>query len=284
MVNSGEELSGDTRLPPLDRIRYLVRNLRRNLDTPGKSLPTRLFCRGQVGASEGTPSPGRLLGQIFVQEELPRLLSNPSIRVLDIGCGSGRMCDLLAQVGYRGTYVGVDIGDRFSREADSSDGFVRRFVHGDAHDLPESETYDLVFSNSALEHIPDDCRLLDKLGGLVMPGGMQVHIVPSGWGLMLYLWHGYRQYPLSRIKKLFSADAMQVFRLGGLCCFLLHFVFISFGEIVLRLKLRAKFPRAYRALLNKALVIDRVLGICPGMYIVCHVNRNQGGVPVDGDA
>jgi len=275
------ELNGDISLSSQDRLRYLIRNFRRNLLAPAVSVPSSLFCCGRVSEADGTPSPGRLLGQAFVCAELPRLLARSNLRVLDVGCGTGRMSRLLARAGFRGTYVGVDINDRFFRDDVGSEGFVRRFVHGDAHDLLESETYDLVFSNSALEHIPDDRRLLERLDKLVAPGGMQVHIVPSGWGLALYLWHGYRQYPLSRIGALFAGDRTQVYSLGGLACFAVHFLFVSLGDILLRLRLRERFPQTYRSLLNKALMIDRVLAICPGMYVVCQLARPKCDVPAE---
>lgn len=270
------DLNGDFLLSPRDRLCYLARNVRRNLAALPTSVPIEPYWHGHIEETDGTPSPGRFLGQLFICEALPKLLQKPVIRVLDVGCGSGRMSRLLAQAGYLGTYVGVDIDDRFSRDTDEGEGFIRRFVHGDAHDLPETETFDLVFSNSALEHIPDDRRLLEKLGRLVAPGGMQVHIVPSGWGLALYLWHGYRQYPLARLATLFKGEGTQVYGLGGLACFGLHLAFISLGEILLRMDLRRRFPRPYRMLLNVALVVDRVLRFCPGMYVVCQPGRPSG--------
>lgn len=277
------ELNGDIRLTPWQRILYLVRNFRRNLGRPEAPVKARPFCCGRVGKAEGTPSPGRLIGHVFVDDEMPKLLPGRTLRVLDIGCGPGRLSTLLSHAGFRGTYVGVDIDDRFVRDTGEADKFEREFIFGDAHDLPETETYDLVFSNSALEHIPDDRRLLEKLDRLVAPGGLQVHMVPSGWGLLLYLWHGYRQYPLSRIASLFPAKGTDVYGLGGICCFLLHLAFISLGEIVLRLKLRARLPRLYRNLLNGAVTIDRGLGFCPGMYVICRKTSGGGDRSSAGD-
>lgn len=268
------ELNGDLPLSPLKRFTYLARNLRRNMAGLPRSVPFRPFCRGRVEKSDGTPSPTRLLGQVFIREELPRLLPTAEIRVLDVGCGTGRMSDLLERAGYRGTYVGVDIDDRFARDGGGTGAFARHFVHGDAHDLTEADSFDLVFSNSALEHIPNDRRLLAKLDELVAPGGMQVHIVPSGWGLPLYLWHGYRQYPLSRIGSLFPGEGTRVYGLGGLACFGVHLAFISLGEILLRMDLRRRIPATYRAFLNTAFRIDRVFSTPPGMYVVCR--RNMG--------
>lgn len=266
-----DELNGDLRLSPTDRVRYLAQNLWRNCRPVANALPATHFCRGRVVEADGTPSAYRFMGQVFIRTELPRLLPRSEIRVLDVGCGGGRMSDLLADAGFRGTYVGVDISDRFVRDTDGSKAFSRRFIHGDAHDLPESETYDLVFSNSALEHIPEDRRLLAKLNRLVAPGGMQAHIIPGGWALPLYLWHGYRQYSSARIAALFARDRAHVYRFGGLACFSLHFVVVTIGEILFRLKVRDRFPRAYRALLNRAIAIDQALRICSGMSIVCQV-------------
>ncbi len=133
----------------------------------------------------------------------PRLIPPGKIDVLEVGCGSGRAREILARAGYHGTYTGVDVFDRFDREPETP--FESSFELMDAHDLEPGARFDLIFSNSALEHIPDDAQLIAHLRTTLRPGGIQLHIIPSGAALYAYLWHGYRQYARGAVAKRFKS-------------------------------------------------------------------------------
>jgi len=266
------EISGDVRLSSGERVRYLLRNLCRNLGwaAPLGSAPR--FTAPRHPATPGTASPGRALTEAWVRQRLPRLLdpANP-VSILEIGCGSGRMARMLAELGYHGRYCGVDIGERF--DATAVEGMETRFIQTDIHRFdPGEERFDLILSVSALEHIPSDRVLLDKLPGWLAREGLEVHIVPGGWGLLVYLWHGFRQYPLARIAKVFRGREEAVEPLGGFFSFLLHFLFITLGELLLPLRLRKRAGRVYTGLLDLALKFDQFLPWTP----VMHVMRRRG--------
>jgi SAM-dependent methyltransferase len=248
------------------RFEYLWRNFVRNLDRSEKRLPCANFIVSQFDVTANS-SPSRLLTELHFRLCLPTLLPIGKIRVLDIGCGSGRLCNILAELGYSGEYVGLDVQNRFSSEV--VPGFMRRLILGDAHEFYEQDsTFDLIVSISALEHIPAESRLIDRLSALLTQQGIEINYVPSGWGLLIYLWHGYRQYPINYISKIFGHKSVSVVALGGFFSFLLHFVVITVGEVLLRLPVRKAAPSFYQFLLRIAIKYDRYLLISPTIFVV----------------
>ena len=225
--------------------------------------------------ANGCPSPGRLLTELHLRRFLPAALPVGQVRVLDIGCGSGRLCQILAELGYSGEYVGLDVQDCFG--AETVPGFERRLVLGDAHQFDAHDSrFDLIVSMSALEHIPEERRLLDRLPSMMSPQGVELHYVPSGWGLLVYLWHGYRQYPLRYMPEAFGDRGVQIFALGGLFSFGLHFTLITVTEMLLRLPVRRRLPWLYTWLLRAVVASDRHARVCPTMFAIsrAHVRAN----------
>ena len=266
------ELNGDQRLGAVDRLRYLLQNAGRNLSActrPGFRHFTRWH--PPSGALDGVAaqiaSPGRKLAEAFVVFGLPQHLPPGEIDVLEIGCGSGRARALLARAGYTGRYTGLDVHDRFDRTTNHA-AFESRFRLMDAHDIEVGPHYDLIMSNSALEHIENDTELVARLRTCLRPGGIQFHIVPSGAALPAYLWHGYRQYAAGALDLRFRRAQTDVFSLGGLASLLIHLVWITLPEQILRFGLRNRARYLYRACAGAALRADRVLPFGAPMYAV----------------
>ena len=266
------EISGDARLTAMQRLRYLALNLARNIGDERPTSRPESFCHVRLPHTPASASPSRALTDAFLDNRLPGMLLPAKVRVLEIGCGSGSLARRLAESGYSGKYVGVDIVDRFDNYVQS--GFDRTFILADANNLELDGKFDLVVSVSALEHIPEDRRLLAKLNGFVAPGGLQLHFVPSGWGLLTYLWHGYRQYTLVSIDARFDSQRTSIFAMGGAASFVLHLLFITVGEILLRLRLRQRFPWLYGRMLDACLRFDRLVPVCATMYAVCQTSAS----------
>ncbi len=263
------EISGDVRMPPLRRIEYLWRNAVRNLGATGVRPVTEHFGATRSDANDCS-SPGRLLTELHIRRFLPAILPVGRVRVLEIGCGSGRLCGMLAEMGYSGEYVGLDVQDRFGTKA--IPGFERRLVLGDAHQFEAHDSrYDLIVSVSALEHIPEERRLLDRLPSMLSPQGVELHYVPSGWGLPVYLWHGFRQYPLRYVSEAFGRRGVRIFALGGLFGFVLHLTLITVGEMLLRLPIRRWLPRLYVRMLRGAVACDCYARVCPTMFAISRI-------------
>lgn len=264
-----KKINGDDTLSPKQRILYLGQNLWRNLSLCTNSLPCHNFSSNRLDRTSRGASPNRALTEAFFVNQVPKLMAPSSIRVLDIGCGPGQMSELLAQAGFSGSYTGIDIEDRFAHGPNMSTAFERTFILSDAHALPEDQSFDLILSSSALEHIENDVKLLEKLSRITSPQGIQVHLVPGSWSLPLYLWHGWRQYTLCSLSKRTSPDQTQVYKMGGIASFLLHFIFITLAEIILRLPFRKLFPNVYGALLDMALRVDHFIPFGAPFLAIC---------------
>jgi SAM-dependent methyltransferase len=263
------EISGDVALSGADRVRYLWRNACRNLRALGQGPSTRAFHPDLAQARRlmAGQSPGRLAAELFFASELPRLLPPGRIEVVEIGCGSGRMAESLARLGYGGRYTGVDIRDRFRRDHPADFPFEVRYRQVDAHLFAPLHPLDLMISHSTLEHVPRDWDLLARFSGLFKPGGVELHVVPSGASLAAYLWHGFRQYTPAALTARFG-PRIEIVRIGGFGSLMLHVACITVPEMLLRRSLRRAAPGFYRLLLRAALRLDRVMPFCPTAYAV----------------
>lgn len=267
-MSATHEINGDNRLDVADRLVYLWRNFWRNL-TPRTSGLNGQFWQPPRDIQLGTFSPGRCMTEGFIKKHLPSLMTRREISVLDVGCGSGRTSGLLAAAGFSGRYVGVDVDNRFSPDLLPDETFEFRFIHGDAHDLEGEGPFDLIISISALEHVDNDIALISHLGTMQASGGLQVHFVPAPAGLLVYLWHGYRQYSLAAIADGFGTAGVDVYRLGGFLSFALHFLAITGPEILFSVSLRKRWPKLYHALLAWSLRHDRWVPFFPVCHVVC---------------
>ncbi|MEG3619655.1 class I SAM-dependent methyltransferase [Magnetovibrio sp. PR-2] len=262
------EISGDGRLTFGERLAYLRRNAWRNLRAKRSSLRA-VFYRPEGVSQITTPSsPSRAQTMAFLEHRLKDMVPEKGARILDIGCGSGFMSDVFAECGLTGDYTGIDIQDRVRETFAHPEAFDRTFIEADAHTFETDQSFDLLFSFSALEHIPDDGKLLQHLDGMLKETGAHLHIVPAGWGLPVYLWHGFRQYTLGDIEDRFGRENVNVYALGGVFSFLLHFIFITVFEMILRVPVRKWFRSLYLVLLRFSLRADRFVPVAPVAYVV----------------
>ena len=113
--------------------------------------------------------------------ELDRLLDRelPSGFGVDVGCGDGRMVQVLRAHGVDWRLVGVDPDPVEAGLAGQSRQYER--VHAcSAEHIPEPDaSFDFAFSNSVLEHIPDLRPVLRETARVLRPGGALVATVPS---------------------------------------------------------------------------------------------------------
>lgn len=103
--------------------------------------------------------------------------------VLDVGCGRGRNCFLLAALRPAAAIVGIDVDLAALREARAAARRRRvanvRFVGGDTAALPPEGRFDVVMFIDVLEHIGDDVAALARAAALLREGGRLVIHVPS---------------------------------------------------------------------------------------------------------
>lgn len=90
-------------------------------------------------------------------------------QVLDLGCGEGRFCRMLARIGAR--CVGLDPVESFLKFSNSIDAKVP-VVRGSGESLPfQSCTFDLAVAYLSLIDIPDLRRAVFELHRVLRPGG-----------------------------------------------------------------------------------------------------------------
>jgi SAM-dependent methyltransferase len=101
-------------------------------------------------------------------------------RVLDVGCGDGRLSRIVdeAWAGQR-IWVGVD-SDEAEIDAARSGKLYEGLYAASAASLPlDDSTFDAAFSNSVLEHIPQVEPVIAEVSRLLKMGGRFVFTVPS---------------------------------------------------------------------------------------------------------
>lgn len=98
------------------------------------------------------------------------------LRVLDIGCGGGLLCEPLARLG--ASVTGVDAAEKNVKTAAShadSQGIDVHYRHGTAEDvLAEGHQFDLVLNMEVVEHVADVPSFMTSCANLVRPGGLMI--------------------------------------------------------------------------------------------------------------
>lgn len=112
----------------------------------------------------------------------------PGMRVVDLGCGTGTLTRKLhARLAARET-IGIDRSLRMLERASTTpppaglrfeSATIEQFVAGLGVSSPESELFDLIFSNAALQWVDDHETLLQRLAAALPSGGQLAFQVPA---------------------------------------------------------------------------------------------------------
>ena len=125
------------------------------------------------------------LQQAMAEEVLSLLTLRGSERVLDVGCGNGKITAEIADRLPLGAVVGVDSSSEMIAFAvshfDSVPKQNLRFDVADARQLPFHGEFDLVVSFNALHWIPEQDEALGSLCAAMKQDGVaQLRLVPAG--------------------------------------------------------------------------------------------------------
>jgi 2-polyprenyl-3-methyl-5-hydroxy-6-metoxy-1,4-benzoquinol methylase len=126
-------------------------------------------------------------GDSDAMEILERLgmASVDGLRVLEVGCGAGRLLRAFAQ---RGAVVtGVDVSPRMLELAAQNCSDFRNsvsFLNGDGETLKglSAETFDVVYTWHVLQHVPDEnvvLRLIGEIHRVLKPGARVLLHIPE---------------------------------------------------------------------------------------------------------
>lgn len=96
--------------------------------------------------------------------------------ILDVGCGTGKNLEALAEAGdARGCDVSPEALDFCRRR-----GLDKVTLQADPHVLPfDSGSFDLVTALDVIEHVEDDSRMLAEIARVLKPSGAALLTVPA---------------------------------------------------------------------------------------------------------
>jgi len=107
-------------------------------------------------------------------EVLERLELDGGEAVLDAGCGSGRVTEVMAKRLPNGSVVAVDASEAMIDKARQRLGDAASYLVADLSELEVDEQVDLVFSTATFHWILDHDRLFARLRSALRPGGRLV--------------------------------------------------------------------------------------------------------------
>ncbi|MEZ5126160.1 MAG: methyltransferase domain-containing protein [Thermoleophilia bacterium] len=99
-------------------------------------------------------------------------------RIIDLGCGPGNSTEVLCRRWPEAHVVGLDSSPAMIASARAQYA-EREWQLGSIETWAPAEPYDVVFSNAALQWVPDHDRLVKRLFGYVAAGGALAFQVPS---------------------------------------------------------------------------------------------------------
>ena len=105
----------------------------------------------------------------------------PGMRVADLGCGTGDLTRLLHRELQAAATTGVDTSAAMLAESGRFASPGLAFAQADLRDWTPPAPLDLVFSNAALQWVPNHEALLERLTGLLAPGGQLAVQVPANY-------------------------------------------------------------------------------------------------------
>lgn len=111
------------------------------------------------------------------------------LRVLDIGCGSGRIGKKMQDLGYQVT--GIDFSEEAVKKA-SEKGVQAKQANLDEGIPEQDDSYDVVWAGDIIEHVFDPIGLLKESCRVLKKNGIILVTIPSDVGLV------------SRVKMLFG--------------------------------------------------------------------------------
>ena len=111
-----------------------------------------------------------------VSKELANAINMNGLNVLDVGCGLGGPCRMLAEE-FNCTATGIDLSNEYIRTATGLSKLVKlddktTFIQGDATELPfDDNVFDVVWTQHVQMNIPDKIKFYSEIFRVLKPGG-----------------------------------------------------------------------------------------------------------------
>lgn len=240
-------INGDYFLTHIQKLLWIIANLICNvrLSYNAFNLQTFQFNSNKldIRVLDSNNTPSRNLCNLFwstidLTKLIPLGYDKNGLRVLEIGCGSGRYFQLLLNYNPKISYVGIDkVASKDWNKFNNS--LNAQFFEDSAENLAEYlKNVDVVITQSSLEHIEADLDVFQNLKEYAITSGrkfISINLVPSPVYIALAPFHGIRQYGRNSIDKICrtvgSEAQVDCFLLGGPHTTLLHFKSITWPSL-----------------------------------------------------
>ncbi len=120
-------------------------------------------------------------------------LSRADLRILDVGCGTGKWADLVLQGNPQREVWGLDLSAEMLRHAETrAANYPGRLhlVQGDSESLPfEAGTFDVVTCSHSFHHYPHQAVVVEEMKRVLRPGGRMMIIDgcrDTWWGWFIF--------------------------------------------------------------------------------------------------
>ncbi len=119
-----------------------------------------------------------ILDQVCAEFQRVRSDAKPlrEVKLVDIGCGGGLICEPMARLG--ADVTGVDASEASVGVANAhaeQSGLDIRYLCSTAESLVETgESFDVVIAMEVIEHVPDPGAFVDACAALLRPGGLMI--------------------------------------------------------------------------------------------------------------
>jgi SAM-dependent methyltransferase len=165
----------------------------------------------------------RELALQFLRDWLPQ---QENLRLLDVGCGTGKGQEAFQQFG---SVYGIDF---------SQDGLefclsrgLTKITRADAQVLPiQAGMFNAVVTLDTIEHVPNDHAAIAEIARVLEPGGILLMNVPAYqwlWGPHDVALMHQRRYTTKQVRDLLEGQGFQIERLSYHICLLFPFVLLS---------------------------------------------------------
>ena len=137
-----------------------------------------------------------------------RSIDGSSIRVLDIGGGTGWLASLVRQLDPRVTATQIVDLDVKAKERAEENG--HRYFHGRIEDFDTDEKFDFVLMLNLIEHVPAPDQVLRRVAGMLSPNGRILIKTPNFRSLdaVLFKHKSWAGYHCPRHFVLFSRESV----------------------------------------------------------------------------
>ena len=103
----------------------------------------------------------------------------PGSRLVDLGCGTGELTAALAARLRVAEALGIDFAAAMLAEAGAHTSATVRFERGELASFDDTGAWDVVFSNAALQWVPDHVGVLGRWTAALRPDGVLAVQVPA---------------------------------------------------------------------------------------------------------